>query len=162
MDNSEVDDLLREATRAFERKPERKEEGMDADDEALVQLRKACRLLEAARFLRENDGYYTVVIETSFVAIERSLHFYLLNSTGMDGDEYVTHESLYERCLDANLYSEDMMERFLRLWRENRSKTYYRQAVGGEEQAESVYELAGAVHGFVVDYASKKHECVCS
>ncbi|SFS10423.1 hypothetical protein SAMN05216559_3727 [Halomicrobium zhouii] len=51
------------------------EEGLDptAHDADVIQLRKACRLLDACRVLREHDGYHTSVIEMSFAAIERTL-----------------------------------------------------------------------------------------
>lgn len=70
-----VEDALADAQRAFEQEPGNKESGLDTDDDALLQLRKACRLLDAARSLRTQDGYYTVVIESSFIATERSIHF---------------------------------------------------------------------------------------
>ena len=75
MDSSYVEDALADAQRAFEQGPGRKDSGLDTDDDALLQLRKACRLLDAARFLRTQNGYYTVVIESSFIAIEHSIHF---------------------------------------------------------------------------------------
>lgn len=39
-------------------------EGLDptAHDADVIQLRKACRLLDACRVLREHDGYHTSVI----------------------------------------------------------------------------------------------------
>ena len=161
MDNSYVEDALKDAQRAFEQKPVHKESGLDIDDDALLQLRKACRLLDAARFLRTQNGYYTVVIESSFIAIERSIHFYLLHATGMNSAEFVTHSDVYERGAEANLYSASLGDQFLQLWRENRSKTYYRQAVGGEIQADAMLQLATAVHRFILDHLSIRHECVC-
>lgn len=162
MDSSYVEDALTDAQRAFEREPVHKESGLDTDDDALLQLRKACRLLDAARFLRTQNGYYTVVIESSFIAIERSIHFYLLHATGMDSTEFVTHSDVYERGAEANLYSKSLGDQFLQLWRENRSKTYYRQAVGGETQADAMLQLATAVHQYILDYLSIGHECICN
>lgn len=162
MDRSYVEDAFEDAQQAFEREPTRKESGLDVDDDALLQLRKACRLLEAARFLRTQNGYYTVVIETSFIAIERSIHFYLLYATGMNSTEFVTHSDVYQRGAEANLYSKSLGDRFLQLWRENRSKTYYRQAVGGEAQADAMLQLATDVHRYVLDHVSIDHKCICS
>lgn len=162
MDSSYVEDALTGAQQAFEREPGSKESGLDVDDDALLQLRKACRLLDAARFLRTQNGYYTVVIETSFIAIERSIHFYLLHATGMDSTEFVSHADVYKRGAEANLYSRSLGDRFLQLWRENRSKTYYRQAVGGETQAEAMLQLATAVHQYVLNLLSIDHECICT
>jgi hypothetical protein len=161
MDGSYVEDALIDAQRAFEREPVRKESGLDVNDDALLQLRKACRLLDAARFLRTQNGYYTVIIETSFIASERSIHFYLLQTTGMDSTEYVSHADIYERGAEANLYSRSLGDQFLQLWRENRSKTYYRQAIGGETQADAMLQLASALHQYILDLLSIDHECVC-
>lgn len=161
MDSSYVEDALEDAQQAFERKPTRKESGLDVDDDALLQLRKACRLLDAARYLRTQNGYYTVVIETSFIAIERSIHFYLLHATGMSSTEFVTHSDVYQRGAEANLYSESFGDQLLEIWRENRSKTYYRQAVGGEAQADAMLQLATDVHSYILNYAAVSHECVC-
>jgi hypothetical protein len=161
MDDSYVEEALTDAQRAFEREPVHKESGLDTDDDALLQLRKACRLLDAAHFLRTQNGYYTVVIESSFIAIERSIHFYLLHATGLDSSEFVTHTDVYERGAEANLYSTSLRDQLLQLWRENRSKTYYRQAVGGETQADGMLELASAVHQYILDYLSIGHECIC-
>lgn len=162
MDGSYVEDALEEAQQAFEREPTRKESGLDVDDDALLQLRKACRLLDAARYLRTQNGYYTVVIETSFIAIERSIHFYLLHATGMDSAEFVTHVDVYQRGAEANLYNESLGDQFIQLWRENRSKTYYRQAVGGETQADAMLQLATAVHRYILNLLSIDHECICN
>lgn len=59
------------------------EEGLDPDahDPDVIQLRKACRLLDACRLLRDHDGYHTSVIEMSFAAIERTLEFYALTAS---------------------------------------------------------------------------------
>lgn len=131
MDSSYVEDALTDAQHAFEQEPTHKESGLDVDDDALLQLRKACRLLDAARFLRTQNGYYTVVIETSFIAIERSIHFYLLHATGMDSTEFVSHADVYQRGADANLYSQSLGDQFLQLWRRTaRKPTTDRPSVG--------------------------------
>ena len=70
MENSEIEAVLDEAQSLFERPGTNFEEGLDVDDSALLQLRKACRLIDTATFLQERDGYYTVIIESSFAAIE--------------------------------------------------------------------------------------------
>lgn len=46
MDSSYVEDAFEDAQQAFEQNPTHKESGLDVDDDALLQLRKACRLLE--------------------------------------------------------------------------------------------------------------------
>jgi len=160
MEGSDVEDALRAAERAFERPAETGESGLDVEDDALVQLRKGCRLLTAARTMRERDAH-TVVVETSFGSIERTLHFYLLRRAGLDVQEYLDHDVVYERAADANLYSDELRDMFLQLWRENRSRTYYRQFVGGERHADAMLALAESVHDHVLGLAGAKHECGC-
>jgi len=77
--NDDIRDQLGEAERTFEGSPGTIEEGLDVDDAELVQLRRACRLLEVGSNLLD-QGYYTVVIESAFVAIERTIQFRLIHS----------------------------------------------------------------------------------
>lgn len=99
MDESYVDAALEAAEHAF-RDPQGQtaETGLEVDDEALVQLRKACRLLEAARELERQNGFYTVIIETSFVAIERSIQAFLLERGYAEPADFRHgHAQAYER-----------------------------------------------------------------
>lgn len=52
------------------------EEGIDQTEEWTVQLTKGCRNLEAARTLRNQDGFNGAVIELCFGAIERTFEGY--------------------------------------------------------------------------------------
>ena len=59
MDDSYVEDALDRAEERFQNtRGQTNEPGLDTADVALIQLRKACRLLEAARTLRERNGIY--------------------------------------------------------------------------------------------------------
>lgn len=62
MSSTRIEQLLDDAQAAFDRQPTDIETGLDVSDPALLQLRKACRLLAGAEALRER-GYYTLVIE---------------------------------------------------------------------------------------------------
>jgi hypothetical protein len=106
MENSESELLLVEALESFKRRTTEVEDGIDVHDADLLQLRKSCRLLDAASFLQAENGHYTVVIEASFAAIERSVQFYLLHTDLLSQDEYVSHEAVYERGFHAGLYDE--------------------------------------------------------
>lgn len=161
MDNSEIDDLLEETQTLFERSGTAIEAGLDVDDPTLLQLRKACRLLDAAQFLAAQDGYYTVLIEASFAAIERSIQFYLLETGLLHQDEYVDHETVYQRGETAGLYSAAFADRLTNLWRNNRSDTYYREGVATEEQAAAMVKLAESIHIHILQLAGMDHECVC-
>jgi len=162
MDNSDIEDLLDEATTLFERPGNQFEEGLDVDDPTLLQLKKACRMIDAAQFLQQEDGYYTVVIETSFAAIERTIQFYLLDTGLLHEDEYINHENVYQMGEDAGLYTEEFAGKLTNLWRNNRSDTYYREGIATEQRAKKMLELAEAVHSHVLQLAGDSHECICN
>lgn len=162
MDNSSIEETLDEVQRLFEQHPQEVETGLDTSDPAKLQLRKACRLLEAAQHLEEANGYYTVVIETSFAAIERILQFYLMEHSFLDPDEYIDHREVYERSHEAGLYNEEFKEKLVGLWRDNRSRSYYREGVGSNARAEKMLELAESVHGHILQLAGESHECICN
>jgi len=85
------------------------EEGLDpnAHDADVIQLRKACRLLDACRLLRGHDGYHTSVIEMSFAAIERTLEFYALTASNDTIDDFREgHDRAYDRAATLNLITE--------------------------------------------------------
>lgn len=56
MDDSQIEELLDDAQDLFERRGTAFEQGLNVDDATLLQLRKACRLLDAAEFLQEQNG----------------------------------------------------------------------------------------------------------
>ncbi len=86
MSSRTIESLLDEVRNAFDRPPTDVETGLDVDDAALLQLRKACRLLAGGEHLLDG-GYYTLVVEASFVAIERSIEFRLLERGEMKPQE---------------------------------------------------------------------------
>ncbi|WP_181687263.1 hypothetical protein [Halorhabdus salina] len=164
MDGSYVETALTDAENAFQdTRGHTAESGLAVTDSALVQLRKACRLLEAARTLRERNGYYTVVIEASFVAVERSLQFYLLDRGHVSAEDLrYEHTRVYRHATTVNLFSEAFADRLTQLWQQNRAEVYYRETVASAEQADAMVALAEAVHRYVLEYASLEHDCVCS
>lgn len=162
MENSNIEKLLDEAWMVFDERPENVETGLDVDSAELLQLRKACRLREAANTLIAENGYHTVVIEASFGAIERTLQFYLLENSFLHPEEYIDHQAVYERSHEAGLYSEEFKEKLAGLWRDNRSRSYYREGVGSEARAEKMLEFAEAVHGYVLQLAGRSHDCICN
>lgn len=161
-DDSGVLAALEEAESRFrDARNQTHEHGLDPDTPDVTQLRKACRLLNACRTLRENDGYHTSVIEMCFTAIERTVQFYILESTNDSLKDYQSHEEIYERGAQLNLYTEETRDRLLELWRNNRSATYYRNTVATEEQADAMFGLATEAHRHVRNFASHEHECIC-
>lgn len=162
MDNSYIEDTLDDVRDLFDEKPDEVETGLDVDDPAMLQLRKACRLLEAGKHLKAENGYYTVIIETSFAAIERTLQFYLIYHDFLDPEEYVDHKEVYDRSSEAGLYNPEFKEKLVSLWRNNRSRSYYREGVGSNERADQMLELAEQIHEHVLQLAGESHECICN
>lgn len=163
MDESYVEDSLEVAERTLrDTRGQTSETGLDTNDESLVQLRKACRLLEAARSLKERNGYYTVVIEASFVAMERSIQSFLL-ARGYASPENLrySHTTVFDRAAEVNLCSPEFAARLTQLWEQNRADIYYREAVASAEQATAMLELAEATHKYVLEFGSVPHECLC-
>ena len=163
MDDSYVEEALDTAEHAFQdTRGQTSETGLDVTEDSLVQLRKACRLLEAARTLRRRNGYYTVVIEASFVAIERSIQSFLL-ARGYTSPEDLRygHTEVYDTAADVNLCSVEFPARLTQLWEQNRAEIYYREAPASAQQATAMLELAEAVHQYVLEFGSMAHECLC-
>jgi hypothetical protein len=130
-------------------------------DPPVIQLRKACRLLDACRTLRANDGYHTSVIEMSFAAIERSLEFYALSASNDSVDDFQDHQRAYDRAAALSVLSEDTADRLKALYTTNRSAAYYRDTVATDEQAATMFSLAVRLHEYVANFARSAHECRC-
>jgi hypothetical protein len=162
-DDERVTNALETAERRFrDVRGQTHEAELDPDQPAATQLRKACRLLDSCRTLREHDGYHTTVVEASFGAIERTIQFYILDSTNDSIRDYQSHGAVYDRGAELNLYSSTVRDQLRALWRNNRSAAYYRNTVATAEQAEAMFALAVEIHRHVREYAKKSYECRCS
>lgn len=159
MTSNQLESALADAEDAFQRKPDVPETGLEhVSDSATLQLRKACRLLDAAGFLLDRNGHFTVIIEASFVAIERSIQFYV-EEKGYDVPGQ-RHTEVYELGVQAGLFSQTVADRLEELWLENRSESYYRTGVAGEYRARTIYQLATKLHEEVVQL-TRTHDCIC-
>ncbi|SDJ96832.1 hypothetical protein [Natronorubrum texcoconense] len=159
MTSNDLEAALGNAEDAFQRTPENPEFGLEyVTDPAVLQLRKACRLLDAAGFLLARNGHFTVIIESSFVAIERSIQFYV-EQKGYDVAAQ-RHTEVYELGVQAGLFSDEIADRLERLWLENRSESYYRTGIAGEYRAETIYRLAETLHAEVVQL-TRTQDCLC-
>ena len=162
MSSTRIEQLIDDAQAAFDRRPADIETGLDVSDAALLQLRKACRLLAGADTLHE-EGYYTLVIEASFVAMERTVEFRLLERGRMEPKDLPgTHPGVYREAASAGIFSESTANDLADLWRDHRAKTYYQDGLAAAERAETMYALADEVHRFVVGRSSQGHECLCT
>lgn len=152
---------LAAAERTFEKSPDTIEDGLDVDGPALIQLRRACRPLAAGSLLLDR-GYFTVVIESAFVAIERTIQFRLIHDGAIKPEQVISsHSRLYRRGAEIGLFDDRFGERIADLWNQNRSKTYYRLGIATKDQAESMHRLAVDVHRHLVSTSRVKHECIC-
>jgi hypothetical protein len=135
----------------------------DSHDSDVIQLRKACRLLDECRLLRDHDGYHTSVIEMSFAAIERTLEFYALTASNDTIDDFREgHDRAYDRAADLQLITEETARRLKQLYRDNRAAAYYRDTVAAAQQAEAMFDIAVTLHDYVANFARLSHECRCS
>ncbi len=163
MDNSYVDDALTAAERAFrDARNQTVETGLDTTDEPVIQFRKACRLLTAARTLQRQNGYYTVIIEVSFAAIERSIQAFLLKRGYAEpNDLRYSHREAYNRAAEVNLFSGTFRDRLIEHWEQNRADVYYREAPASKEQAQAMLTLASDLHRYILDFTSLNRDCLC-
>ncbi|ADB63093.1 hypothetical protein Htur_4275 (plasmid) [Haloterrigena turkmenica DSM 5511] len=161
MSSTRIEQLIGNAQAAFDRRPADVEPGLDVEDAALLQLRKACRLLAGAEALHD-AAYYTLVIEASFVAIERTVEFRLLERGTMEPDDLPgTHPGVYREAAAVGIFSEPAAEDLADLWRNHRAKTYYQDGLASAERAQAMYTLASEIHAFVIGRSSQGHECRC-
>lgn len=161
MSSTRIEQLIDEVQVAFDQQPTDIEVGLEVDDAALLQLRKACRLLAGAVSLHE-AGYYTLVIEASFVAIERTVEFRLLEQGAMQPDKLPgTHPGVYREAATAGIFAESTANDLADLWRDHRAKTYYQDGLATGTRAEKTYALAKEIHAFIVGRSAQGHECLC-
>jgi len=162
MSSTTIESLIDDVQRAFDEPPEHIETGLDVEDAALLQLRKACRLLAGSDHLLD-AGYYTLVIEASFVAIERSIEFRLIERGEMDPRNLPgSHTSVYREAANLGMLSEGIADDLADLWRDHRAKTYYQDGLATEKRARRLSDLATEVHLFIVGRSSQGHECICT
>jgi hypothetical protein len=159
--SNRIEQLVDDVQAAFDRPPGDVEAGLDVDDPALLQLRKACRLLDGAATLLET-GQYTLVVEASFVTIERTVEFRLLDRGRTDPDDLPgTHPGVYREAASMGLLPESVADDLADLWRNYRAKTYYQDGLATAERADGTYRLAREVHEFIVGRSRRSHECTC-
>lgn len=163
-DPTAVVNALRDAETAFSsyRTGVTFEQDLAPNDSETTQLRKACRLLDACRTLRENDGFFTSVIEMSFGAIERTVEFYVLSQSTDTISDFQNHRYAFDRAAALGLFSQSTCDDLYQLHVDNRSAAYYRDTVATEEQANAMFELAVVVHESTMEFLRRSHKCRCS
>ena len=161
MSSTRLETLINEVQATFDRRPADIEAGLEVEDTALLQLRKACRLLAGAKILQDAN-YYTLVIEASFVAIERTVEFRLLEGGTMQSNDLPgTHPGVYREAAAAGVFGESTAADLADLWRDHRARTYYQDGLASAARADAMYELATELHVYVTGQSRQGHECIC-
>jgi hypothetical protein len=153
-------DELRAALEAFNRRGT-VEPGLDVADDALLQLRKACRILDGIRALRDIDRHHTLVVEGSFAALERTVQFYVVERGLAGSDDMQSHEDTFKYGARAGVFSQPTKTELVELWETHRNGTYYQQERATAEQAAEMFEYAACMHDHVPKLAGRAHECIC-
>lgn len=165
MTNNKMEEALEEAISEFDKTPSDNEveNGLNTEDSMELQLRKSCRLLDASKeLLEKEDSHYIIIIDACFISIERSIQAYLLEKKLVDeGEPLFDHEKIYRLGRNAGLFDEEFEKRIKDLWKDNRSKTYYRDGLHSEGRAEKMFQLAESVHDHIVGMSDSGHKCIC-
>ena len=132
------------------------------DDDADIQLGKACAMLGTCRQLRHGTNNYVSIVELSFNAIERSFQFYLLEMTAAESADYRTHEDVFADIAARNVFSdEDIASRIDAFRSEHRSRFYYDIDRPGRDVAMALHDLAEQIHQYLVEFADAHSRCNC-
>lgn len=131
-------------------------------NEGRVMLQKGCRNLEAASEQLLDAGFYTSVIEHSFAGIERTIEGYLVIVAGDDPEELRDHSTPYDRAKVQVPLQRGTIEAVEGFYGANRMTYYYGTSVATRLQAESLLELAHAIHEHVAGFdEGLGRACVC-
>jgi hypothetical protein len=133
-----------------------------ADDDANIQLGKACAMLGTCRQLREGTNNYVSIVELSFNAIERSFQFYLIEMTTAESADYRNHEDVFDDIAARNVFSDEAVASRIEVFRsEHRSRFYYDIDRPGRDFAMAMHELAEAIHQYLVEFGDAQSRCSC-
>lgn len=163
----DVPDALDRLERVMNTIPDRNQEIQPSlqalGDDADIQLRKACSLLNACRTLQRGRGNYVAIVELSFNAVERSFQHYLTDTTSADSSHFHTHEQVYEEMAARNVFAGgDVAERVAALRDRNRALLYYDAGKPTKEQAEAMVAFAQAAHDHLVALGRYGSLCGCA
>jgi hypothetical protein len=137
------------------------EPGLNVEGDALLQLRKACRILDGIRALQDIDRHHTLVVEGSFAALERTVQFYVVDRRLAKSDDMQSHEDTFEYGAQAGMFSQSTKDELVELWKNHRNGTYYQQERATAEQAAAMLAYAECMHDHVPKLAGRVHDCIC-
>jgi hypothetical protein len=161
-DPGNLTDAVKDAQEAFRHASGAPEEGLGGEsDTAVLQLKKACRLLEAGRTLRQQNGYHTAIVELSFGAIERSFEFYALAHSSDTIGDFMDHTYAYDRAFELGVISANLRDDYRSLYDENRTESYYGDRQVTEQEATAMFRLAEDTHEFLREHPRDHYNCLC-
>ncbi|WP_094590806.1 hypothetical protein [Halorubrum sp. Hd13] len=137
------------------------EPGLDVEDDALLQLRKACRILDGIQELQDIDRHHTLVVEGSFAALERTVQFHVVDQGLVESNDMQSHEDTFEYGAQTGVFSQSTKAELVELWKNHRNGTYYQQERATAEQAAAMLEYAECMHDHVPRIAGRAHDCIC-
>lgn len=137
------------------------EPGLDVTEDALIQLRKACRILDGIGALRDIDRHHTLVVKGSFAAIERSVQFYAVDAGAVESNEIRDHDETFELGTEAGLFTADTANKRIGLWETYRNGLYYQQRRATAEQADAMLTFARCLHEHTTSLTGRRHDCIC-
>ena len=133
-----------------------------ADDDADIQLGKACATLGTCRQLRHGTNNYVSIVELSFNAIERSFQFYLIEMTAAESADYRTHEDVFADIAARNVFADANIASRIDAFRsEHRARFYYDIDRPGRDVAMALHDLAEELHQYLVEFADAHSRCSC-
>lgn len=137
------------------------EPGLNVEGDALLQLRKACRILDGIRALRDIDRHHTLVVEGSFAALERTVQFYVVDQGLAESNHLKNHEDAFEYGAQAGVFSQATANELIDLWQIYRNGMYYQQERATDEQAAAMLAYAECMHTHIPTLAGRAHDCIC-
>jgi hypothetical protein len=123
----------------------------DAND-GEVQIQKACRLIEAATVLQQSGEYYGSVLEHAFASVERTLEGYLIAFADYEVTDFHDHTTVYRRGKQQVPLTTETLETLEALYDDRRTEHYYGTTVTTKRQAETLLEVAVALHDHIVQF----------
>jgi hypothetical protein len=136
------------------------EPGLDVEGDALLQLRKACRILDGIRALRDIDRHHTLVVEGSFAALERTVQFYVVDRGLAESNDLLSHEDTFDYGVQTGVFSQSTKAELIELWKNHRNSTYYQQERATAEQATAMLTYAECMHEHIPNLAGRAHDCI--
>jgi hypothetical protein len=171
---NEIEEAIENAAKAFQgaSSKDEREKGFESTELPAeeVQMRKGCRALTLVQELLPNGTpgdltykrYYTAAIELSFNVIERSCQAALISTGHLNEDEHHPHTVVLKTSHRAGHWDPDAAAGLANVYKENRSKFYYREGVPSETRAKRMLDVAKHLHHHLAEQDETLGDtCLC-